>query len=95
MDNNRLRALLVLMINISVTTSFSISDQRDVGDLQNPARTDEGGRSEMKNLPRVTMLFAASSINLQCNLQFNPGEKWSTCKWTKIFDDIPADWVSD
>ena len=44
MDNNRLRALLVLMINISVTTSFSISDQRDVGDLQNPARTDEGGR---------------------------------------------------
>jgi len=77
MDNNRLRALLVLMINISVTTSFSISDQRDVGDLQNPARTDEG----------------ASSINLQCNLQFNPGEKWSTCKWTKIFDDIPADWT--
>ena len=39
------------------------------------------------------MFVSASPINLQCDLQFNPGEKWTTCKWTKIFQDIPADWT--
>ena len=39
------------------------------------------------------MFVSASPLNLQCDLQFNPGEKWTTCKWTKIFQDIPADWT--
>ena len=44
MVNKRLTSLIVFILNLSAITSFSISDQRDVGDLQNPARTDAGGR---------------------------------------------------
>ena len=44
MVKKRLTSLVVFIINLSAITSFSISDQRDVGDLQNPARTDAGGR---------------------------------------------------
>ena len=38
----------------------------------------------------------AQPVDLECGLRFNPGsdERWTTCKWTKIFRDIPADWVS-
>jgi len=77
MDSKRLRTVVLLIVNTSLVTSFSISEQRDVGDLQYPAQTDGG----------------ASPINLQCDLHFNPGEQWTTCKWTKIFQDIPADWT--
>jgi len=59
--------------------SFSISETRsDIGaTIENPASTSEG----------------AQSIHLECGLTFNSNrEKWTTCKWTKSFPDVPVDW---
>ena len=40
-------------------------------------------------------LFIAPPINLECRLDFNVREKWTTCQWRKSFPDVPVDWVSD
>ena len=40
------------------------------------------------------MNVIAPPIHLECNLDFNTREKWTTCKWTKLFPEVPVDWVS-
>ena len=95
MEKYKVRALIVLIINIARVNGFDIVDHRDVGDLRNPVRTDSGKLSWLTK--HSSKIFSeAQPVDLECGLRFNPGsdEKWTTCKWTKIFRDIPADWVS-
>ena len=42
MGKYKARALIVLIINISLVKGFDITDHWDVGDLRNPVRTDSG-----------------------------------------------------
>ena len=39
-------------------------------------------------------IYTAPDIHLECNLDFNAREKWTTCKWTKLFPEVPVDWVT-
>ena len=93
---DKARALIVVLINISLVKAFDIIDHRDVGDLRNPVRTDSGRLTRPSTLLFIKYFLEAQPVDLKCGLRFNPGsdEKWTTCKWTKIFKDIPADWVS-
>ena len=95
MEKYKARALIVVFMRISIVKGFDITDHRDVGDLRNPVRTDSGGLPWLTKLSNK-ILSEAQPVDLRCGLRFNPGsdEKWTTCKWTKIFRDIPADWVS-
>ena len=95
MGKYKARALIVLIINISLVKGFDITDHWDVGDLRNPVRTDSGKLTLLAKLS-FKIIPEAQPVDLKCGLRFNQGsnEKWTTCKWTKIFKDIPADWVS-
>ena len=42
MEKYKARALIIVIINISLVKGFDIIDHRDVGDLRNPVRTDSG-----------------------------------------------------
>ena len=96
MEKNKARALIIVVINIFLVKGFDIIDHRDVGDLRNPVRTDSGRLTSLTKHFAIQIFPEAQPVDLECGLRFNPGsdEKWTTCKWTKIFREIPADWVS-
>merc|ERR1719422_2884513 len=76
-----LLSLIVLCLNKNIVSSFTVTEGRtDNGkDIYNPARTDVG----------------APPINLECRLDFNVREQWTTCQWRKSFPEVPVDWTRD
>merc|ERR1711974_37404 len=77
-SNMLLQPALTLITLISCSTAFSIeSAESNIGQVQElPARSGENSQS----------------IELRCNLQFNPLEQWTRCSWSHTF--IPQIWVS-
>jgi len=76
-----LSILLIFLFTDKRVSGFTVTEGRtDNGkDIYNPARTDPG----------------APPINLECRLDFNVREKWTTCQWRKSFPDVPVDWTRD
>ena len=72
-----LQPALALITLISCSNAFSIeSAESNIGQVQElPARSGENSQS----------------IELRCNLQFNPLEQWTRCSWSHNFPQI---WVS-
>ena len=72
-----LQATLAFLALISSSKAFSIeSAESNIGQVQAlPARSGENSQS----------------IELRCNLQFNPLEQWTRCTWSHNFPQI---WVS-
>jgi len=71
-------AFLAFLTLISCSTAFSIeSAESNIGQVQElPARSGENSQS----------------IELRCNLQFNPLEQWTRCSWSHTFPQI---WAAD
>ena len=71
-------ALLAFLTLISCSTAFSIeSAESNIGQVQElPARSGENSQS----------------IELRCNLQFNPLEQWTRCSWSHTFPQIWVSW---
>jgi hypothetical protein len=72
------QATLAFLLLITSCTAFSIeSAESNIGQVQAlPARSGENSQS----------------IELRCNLQFNPLEQWTRCTWSHNFPQI---WAAD
>jgi len=70
--------LSLQVIFLGFLGAFQISNSgSDIGKtIENPARSGDNERQ----------------INLFCDLQFNQGEKWTTCTWSHTFEDV---WTPD
>jgi len=74
--NMVLQRLFVSLLALNLVRGFSISNHgSDIGTtVENPANSGENERE----------------IRLTCDLQFNQGEKWTTCTWSHSFEDVWA-----
>ena len=92
-----LLSLIVLCLNKNIVSSFTVTEGRtDNGkDIYNPARTGVGGKTKIPKLKSGSHCsqFLAPPINLECRLDFNVREQWTTCQWRKSFPEVPVDWV--